>query len=72
MLLEGVRLMVVGMTTVFAFLGVLVVAMHGTRAVAEQFSEPESPGQPGDQATQDNDRDVAIVLAAVAKARGGA
>ncbi len=73
MLLDGVRLMVVGMTTVFAFLGVLVVAMQATRVVVESVlgvsAEPPAPERRPE--AQRDDRDIAVVLAAVRAARGG-
>ena len=73
MLLEGVQLMGVGMTTVFAFLGLLVVAMHGSgaffRANAHRFPDPPTPEpQPG--AEIGNHSEIAVVLAAVAAHRG--
>jgi sodium pump decarboxylase gamma subunit len=71
--------MAVGMTTVFAFLGLLVALMQASAAFFEafgdRFAEPEaptpSPGTPPDSAG--NDDEIAIVLAAIeAHRRGGA
>ncbi|MBX2797023.1 MAG: OadG family protein [Myxococcales bacterium] len=69
MLQEGVRLMIVGMTTVFAFLGVLVVAMHANRAVAGMLGT-EPPPEPVPPAVGDDDAEIAVVLAAIAAQRG--
>ncbi|MEO0603103.1 MAG: OadG family transporter subunit [Myxococcota bacterium] len=66
MLFEGVRLLVVGMTTVFAFLGILVVAMQATRAFASAFAPAEALAAPA----TNEDADIAVVLAAVAARRG--
>ena len=64
--------MVVGMTTVFAFLSVLVVAMEATRVVASWFPQSSVATEPEARGAQqrDDDREIAIVLAAVAAARG--
>ena len=78
MVSEGVLLMVVGMTTVFAFLGLLVALMQGSAAFfaafAERFPEPELMNV-GGQTTSTKpgtDEEIAIVLAAVeAYRRGG-
>lgn len=60
--MEGVRLMAVGMSTVFAFLGLLVAAMHLQAAVvARWLPERREP---------DDDAELAVVLAAVAARRG--
>ncbi|HHO50347.1 MAG TPA: sodium pump decarboxylase subunit gamma [Deltaproteobacteria bacterium] len=70
MLLEGVQLMIVGMTIVFSFLGLLVGAMHLNRLVAEALSTSAiTPGEGGPAAGSD-DVAIAIVLAAVAARRG--
>ncbi|MEN0067380.1 MAG: OadG family protein [Myxococcota bacterium] len=71
MLLEGVRLMVVGMTTVFAFLGILVLAMHANRAIAQAIAPEEPPLEPSASPVADDDAAIAVVLAAVAARRGG-
>lgn len=70
MLLEGVRLMVVGMTTVFAFLTLLVLAMQLNRVVGAMFPDPEPAAGPSPVAS-DDEAEIAVVLAAVAAARGG-
>ena len=70
--------MVVGMTTVFAFLGLLVALMQGSAAFfaafAERFPEPEMMNVSGQTASTiaGSDEEIAIVLAAVeAYRRGG-
>ena len=78
MLVEGFRLMAVGMTTVFAFLSLLVVLMYGSaaffRTFADSFPEPERAGAKPRPATAptpaaDADAELAVVLAAVAAHR---
>ncbi len=75
MLVEGLRLMAVGMTTVFAFLSLLVVLMHGSaaffRTFADAFPEAAPAPPPRVQAhpTADEDAELAVVLAAVAAHR---
>ena len=65
----------VGMATVFAFLGLLVVAMHGSgaffRANAHRFPDPPDLDPPP-RAETGNHAEIAVVLAAVAahRARG--
>lgn len=79
MLLEGVRLMAVGMGTVFGFLGLLVLLMQASaaffRANAEWFPEParapdpiaaRSPTAP---ALEDEGARVAAIVAAIAAHR---
>ena len=48
MILEGVRLMAVGMLTVFAFLTLLVGLMRGSAAFFESFADrfPEEKPEP--------------------------
>ena len=70
MVWEGVQLTAVGMTTVFAFLGLLVGLMHGSAAFFEAFGHrfpalpptettPEAPGGAA------HDEEIAVVVAAV-------
>ncbi len=68
MMLEGLRLMAVGMTTVFGFLTLLVVAVHATQRVVSWFPEPEPPPS---SPPRDADEAIAAVLAIVAAQRGG-
>lgn len=68
LLMEGVRLMVVGMSTVFAFLALLVGAMQVT-AVAVARLAPPPPEPPAPPAGVDDGR-IAVVLAAVAARHG--
>ena len=76
MVSDGVLLMTVGMVTVFAFLGLLVVVMGASSAFfaafADRFPEPASPS-PGRAASPgaSNDEEIAVVLAAVAAHRQG-
>ena len=64
--MEGVRLMVVGMSTVFAFLGLLVAAMHVQAAVVARWLPEPKP----ERGEQDDDAALAAVLAAVAARHG--
>lgn len=66
MLIEGLKLLVVGMSTVFAFLGLLVVAMHASAAYFRQFGDA-MPAVAGAARVPDaNDIEIAVVLAAIA------
>ncbi len=71
---EGLRLMVVGMTTVFAFLGLLVMCMHASAAFfrvnAGWFAEPAAP-EPRLPTASGDDAEIAVVLAAIAAHRAG-
>ena len=71
MMLEGVRLMAVGMLTVFTFLTLLVALMHASArffaAHAERFPDPVSDPDPG--AGDESDRALAIALAWAARQR---
>lgn len=72
-MLEGVQLMGIGMTTVFGFLGLLVLVMQGSaaffRANAHLFPEPEVRAAPKKAVEADNDAEIAVVLAAIAAHR---
>jgi Na+-transporting methylmalonyl-CoA/oxaloacetate decarboxylase gamma subunit len=56
--------MAVGMTTVFAFLGILVISMHVLARVADLFP-PVEPPERGVPLAETNDADIAVVLAAI-------
>lgn len=65
------RLMAVGMTTVFAFLTLLVVAMQTIlRPIGGLFPDSAAPS-PTEPEPVSQDAEIAVVLAAVAAARGG-
>ena len=73
MLLEGLRLMAVGMTTVFVFLTLLVGLMHASAAFFEANAHrfPESdPGGPG-SSDAGQDQEVAIAIAVAEASRRG-
>ena len=63
-MLEGLGLMTVGMTTVFAFLGILVISMHVLARVAARFPPAEPPERAAPPVETD-DADIAVVLAAI-------
>ena len=66
MLAEGVRLTIVGMVTVFAFLGVLVGMMHASAAFFSAFGDrfdPPAPAKPARDRPSQRDEDIAVVLA---------
>ena len=72
-MLEGLQLLVVGMGTVFAFLGLLVALMHGSARVLAGRPEALAPppaGPPGLDTTSEAEIAVAIAVAA-ARASGG-
>ncbi len=65
MLDEGLRLMVVGMSTVFAMLALLVALMHAAAAVFARLPNDDEPSlAPGDA-----DVLVAVALAAAQRER---
>ena len=63
----------VGMTTVFSFLALLVVVMHGSaaffRAFADHFPEPEAVITTPRRAPVDERAQVAAIVAAIAAFR---
>ncbi len=70
LLLEGVKLMVLGMGTVFVFLMLLVVAMTGMSRLARILGSEETPVIPAAQtpmgsASQEDKELVAVISAAV-------
>lgn len=68
LLLEGVKLMLVGMAVVFSFLALLVAAMRGSAAFCLQFAhlfpEPE-PAVDRSAGQRDDLAEVALAIAAV-------
>ena len=73
MILEGVRLMVVGMLTVFAFLTLLVALMRVSAAFFEAQAHrfPEDEGGASQRMPGGGDEEVAVVLAVVEALRRG-
>ncbi len=70
MLAEGVRLMAVGMVTVFAFLTILVALMSAQAAFFAAFGDRFADATPGGE-DADEEAVLALVLAAAhAKRRG--
>jgi len=66
---QGLELLVVGMTVVFAFLGLLVVIMYGSAAVFQRLA-PYFPDEPASGAAAvDDAARIAAVIAAVAAHR---
>jgi len=70
LLLEGVKLMVLGMGTVFVFLMLLVVAMTGMSRLARILAPEEAPVIPAAQTpmgsgSQEDKELVAVISAAV-------
>lgn len=72
MMIEGVRLMAVGMFTVFAFLGLLVGLMKVSAAYfeanADRFPEPEPERA---RASRADDGELALAIALAEAARQG-
>ena len=73
MMLEGVRLMAVGMFTVFAFLGLLVGIMNAMASLIEANAHrfPEEPPKVRPTAAGRGDDDVALALALAEAMRRG-
>ncbi len=66
---EGLRLMVVGMITVFVFLSLLVGMMTASAAFFEAFADRFPEDAPNDVAPSRSNRDAEIALAlAIAEA----
>ena len=68
---EGFRLMAVGMTTVFSFLSLLVIAIQISAAFFDRFAhlfpEPEPTRRAlSPSSTTSSDPEIAVVLAAIA------
>ncbi|MAG31103.1 MAG: hypothetical protein CL908_09465 [Deltaproteobacteria bacterium] len=70
MMSEGLRLMAVGMFTVFAFLILLVVMMRASAAFFEANAHL-FPEEAPDAGRSGNDEELAVVLALVEAARRG-
>jgi sodium pump decarboxylase gamma subunit len=71
MILEGLRLMVVGMLTVFSFLTLLVGLMNGSALFFEKFADrfpDEAKSEPA-KARIGNDEEIALVIALAEAAR---
>jgi sodium pump decarboxylase gamma subunit len=68
-LMEGLRLMLVGMTTVFSFLALLVIAMLATsiffRKFAHLFPEEVAPAPRATAPAPQTNLDIAVAIAAV-------
>jgi oxaloacetate decarboxylase (Na+ extruding) subunit gamma len=66
---EGLRLMVVGMSVVFSFLILLVVAMKASAAFFKRFAhlfpEEQKPTTGLQRVAEDNHADIAVAIAAV-------
>ena len=73
MMLEGVRLMAVGMFTVFAFLSLLVGIMSAMASLVEANAHrfPEEPPEVRPPAAGRGDDDVALALALADAMRRG-
>ena len=64
---DGLRLMVIGMSTVIAFLCLLVVLMQISAFFFKRYNARLPETTPTDAVTTtDNNRDIAIALAAIA------
>jgi Na+-transporting methylmalonyl-CoA/oxaloacetate decarboxylase gamma subunit len=73
MMQEGMRLMAVGMFTVFAFLTLLVGLMRGSAAFFEANAHrfPEDAPEDARSGRSGNDEEVAVVLALAEALRRG-
>lgn len=65
--------MAVGMTTVFGFLGLLVLAMYGSavvfRDLGDQFEPPAPAPKPRPAPAADDHAEIAAIVAAIAAHR---
>ena len=73
MILEGLRLMAVGMFTVFAFLTLLVGVMKGSAVFFERFADrfPEDTPQESKAIQAGNDAEVALAIVVAEAYRRG-
>ena len=71
LLLKGLNLMVVGMTTVFVFLGLLVLTMHALTWMVNRFAPPAPAEPPTPPDEEDDEIEIAVILAAVEAYRSG-
>ena len=73
MLIEGLRLMMVGMITVFAFLTLLVAMMHASAAFFEANAHrfPDDSDESTTSHRSSNDEEIAIALAVAEASRRG-
>jgi len=73
MITEGLRLMAVGMFTVFAFLTLLVALMKGSAAFFEKFADRFPDEAAGEAAVvrSGNDGEIALALAVAEAYRRG-
>jgi sodium pump decarboxylase gamma subunit len=73
MILEGLRLMAVGMFTVFAFLTLLVGVMKGSAVFFERFADrfPEAAPQESKATQAGNDAEVALAIVVAEAYRRG-
>ena len=71
---EGINLMVVGMTTVFSFLALLVIVMQVSARFFERFGDqwPDAAVATGDSDSTPGtqNEEIAVVLAAITAHRG--
>ena len=73
MLAEGVEFMVIGMGTVFAFLTLMVIAMHCTTWLIASYCPPAPEPDPAapTPTTTAEEAEIAVVLAAAYRWRQG-
>ena len=74
MLFEGINLMVVGMTTVFSFLTLLVIVLQVSARFFERFGDrwPDATltSEPAGSTPDTQSEEIAVVLAAITEHRG--
>jgi len=74
MLFEGINLMVVGMTTVFSFLTLLVIVLQVSARFFERFGDrwPDATltSEPAGSTPGTQSEEIAVVLAAITAYRG--
>ena len=68
---QGLILMVVGMSSVFILLSVLVSLLNASALFFDRFPLDESPAQAANASTTDDDlQRIAVALAAIHRSRG--
>lgn len=60
---EALRLLVVGMGTVFSFLTLLVLVMHGSARVLSRFEDPVNDAVGNLPSTAADDSEIALAIA---------
>jgi len=71
LVIEGLKFMVLGMSTVFLFLGIMIVVMNVMSAVLHRLFPEPIPKIPGEDTSANNKKIVAAITAAITHHRQG-